>query len=111
MAHPTHDWFLKQWLDHLRVKQAALSRLTGWDKRKTSYLVNGKQPFNREDVNQVCRALSIAPFELLMHPEDAFALRRMRDVALRIAAETTLPWNGAELESGNLDRDKTAISR
>lgn len=84
---PRHDWFLRDWLKTLRVKQARLMELTAWDKRKASELVNGKQRYNRDIVNEAAFALNIAPFELLMHPEDAMALRQLRKDALRIAAE------------------------
>lgn len=82
-----HDWYLAEWLKTLRVKQARLMELTDWDKRKTSELVNLKQRYNRDTVNEAAHALHIAPFELLMHPEDAMALRQLRKDALRIAAE------------------------
>lgn len=87
-ATPFHDWHLAEWLDTLHVKQADLSRLTDWDKRKTSFLVSGKQPYKREDVNDAAFALNLQPFELLMPPDQAMALRRMRDSAITIAAES-----------------------
>jgi hypothetical protein len=93
-----HDWFLRQWLDALQTTQAMLERETGWDKRKTSHLINGKQPYKRDTVNEAAAALHIQPFELLMHPDDAFALRRLRDTALSIAAETRSPFRPAEAE-------------
>ena len=99
-----NDWFLRQWLENTDTSQAQLGRLTGWDKRKTSFLVNNKQPYGRQDVNEVAGALHIEPFELLMHPEDAYALRRMRDGAIRIAAETRTPWQGIEPEKDDSNR-------
>lgn len=90
---PNHDWFLRQWLDTLDKSQADLERLTGWDKRKASHLVNGKQPYKRDTVNEASKALNIAPFELLMHPDDAFALHRLREDVIRIAAETKTPFS------------------
>lgn len=96
MADPAHDWFLRQWLASTATTQADLCRATGWDKRKASFLVNGKQPYGREDINLAAMALHIAPFELLLHPDDAMALRRMRRDALHIAAEKRDPWKGFE---------------
>lgn len=81
MAAPDHDWYLPQWLQTLRMKNADLERATGWDKRKASHLVNGHQPYKRDTLNEAARALKIAPFELLMHPEDAFALAAWRAAA------------------------------
>lgn len=96
MASPQPDWFLRQWLDSLHITQAEFERLTGWDKRKVSFLVTGKQPYKRDELNEAARALHLDPFELLLHPEDAFALRRMRESAIRIAAETRQPWHGTQ---------------
>lgn len=87
-----HDWYLRQWIETLSTSQAELERRTGWDKRKASHLLNGKQPYKRDTVNDAAQALNIAPFELLMHPEEAFALRRMRADAIRIAAEPRTPF-------------------
>lgn len=101
---PPNDWYLKQWLETLRKSQADLERLTGWDKRKASHLVSGKQPYKRDTVNDAAFALQIAPFELLMHPEDAFALRRLRDNAIKIAAENRTPFRHAPPEGDRLRR-------
>lgn len=95
MGDLSHDWYLRHWLETLHTSQADLERMTGWDKRKASFLVSGKQPYKRETVNQAATALNIEPFELLMHPDDAFALRRLRDSALRIAAENRIPFRNA----------------
>ncbi|MBT0667054.1 helix-turn-helix transcriptional regulator [Novosphingobium profundi] len=92
---PTHDWFLRQWIETLQTTQAELERRTGWDKRKVSYLINGKQPYKRDTVNEAAFALNIEPFELLMHPEDAFALRRLRENAMRIASQSHSPYRPA----------------
>ncbi|MGA9220026.1 MAG: helix-turn-helix transcriptional regulator [Pseudomonas graminis] len=91
-----HDWYLRQWLATLRTTQADLERRTGWDKRKASHLVTGKQPYKRETVNEAALALNVEPFELLMHPDDAFALRQLREAGLRIAAEPRDPFRHEE---------------
>ena len=84
-----HDWYLPEWLATVHMRQARLCELTGSDKRKASELVGGKQRYNRDTVNEAAAALNIAPFELLLSPADAMALRRLRDTALAIAAEPT----------------------
>jgi len=91
-ATPFHDWYLAEWLETLRLKQADLSRLTDWDKRKVSHLVSGKQPYRRDEVNEAAFALNIQPFELLMPPERAMALRKVYSSSLTIAAETQSPY-------------------
>ncbi|WP_288016475.1 CI repressor [Microcystis phage Mae-JY04] len=91
-ATPYHDWYLAEWLETLRLKQADLARLTDWDKRKVSHLVSGKQPYRRDEVNEAAFALNIQPFELLMPPERAMALRQLYASSLTIAAETQSPY-------------------
>ncbi len=76
-----HDWFLKEWLATTGISQADLDRLTEWGKRKTSELVSCKQRYNREVVNEAAAILHVAPYELLMHPDDAMAIRQMRGAA------------------------------
>jgi transcriptional regulator with XRE-family HTH domain len=68
--------------------QADMCRMTGWSKATMSDIYNGRTLYYREIVNQVATALEVHPFELLMPPDEAFALRRLRQSALQIAAET-----------------------
>ena len=75
------DWYLSDWLKTLKVSQAQLCRLTDYPKAKVSDLATGKQRYNRDVLNDISRALNIKPHELLMHPDDAMALRRMRTLA------------------------------
>lgn len=75
------DWYLADWLKSLQVSQAELGRLTDYPKAKVSDLVTGKQRYNRDILNDISSALHIKPHELLMHPEDAMAVRRMRSLA------------------------------
>lgn len=102
---PSHDWFLRQWTQTLSTTQAELERRTGWTKRKASYLMTGKQPYKREDVNEASRALNIEPFELLMHPQDAFALRRLRENAIRIASDSHSVYRPAPKEDHDGKRE------
>lgn len=81
MPKPAHDWHLAEWLATLRKRQADLVRDLDWNKAKASLMVNGKQQYTREEVNELAAYLNIQPFELLMHPEDAMAYRRLRHAA------------------------------
>lgn len=85
MAAPAHDWYLRQWLASTGTTQAALARRTGWDRRKTSFLVNGHQEYRRQDVNDAALALNCEPFEILMHPSDAMAMRQVRRAIALVA--------------------------
>jgi transcriptional regulator with XRE-family HTH domain len=71
------DWYLKEWLGATDTTQAELGRRTDYPKAKVSDLVTGKQRYNRDILNDVAKALNIAPYELLRHPDDAYADRRM----------------------------------
>lgn len=85
MPAPRHDWFLKEWLRYYGKRQADMVRDLDWNKAKVSLTASGKQAYDRDDVNEASAYLNIAPYELLMHPDDAMALRRLRRDAAAIA--------------------------
>jgi len=86
------DWFLVEWMRSTKTSQAALSRLTGWSKATCNDIVHRRTSYYRQILNEAASALHVQPFELLMPPEDAMALRRMRDDALRIASDRPHIW-------------------
>lgn len=94
VTKPRFDWFIGDWLASKNMTQADLCRATGFPKAKVSELVNGISRYNRDVVNAVAKALHIYPYELLMHPDDANALKRLRETAMTIAAETPLDKTG-----------------
>lgn len=96
MAEPRHDWYLSQWLRTLHKKQADLVRDLDLNKAKVSLTANGKQPYDRDLINAVATYLNLRPYELLMHPDDAMNLRRLREDVIRMAStvETELTDNG-----------------
>lgn len=85
---PRHDWYLKAWMLACKVKQADIMKATGYSKATMSDLSTGKQRFNRDILNEIAHVLHIRPYELLMHPDEAMAIRRVRESAVRIAAES-----------------------
>jgi len=85
---PRFDWFLKEWLKATQKKQADIVRDLDWNKAKVSLMIRGLQPYTREEVNELATYLNIRPHELLMHPDDAHALRRLRAEMIRLAHET-----------------------
>lgn len=87
MTAPFHDWYLKEWLATLRKKQADIARDLDWNKARVSLMIRGEQQYNRDAINELAAYLNIRPHELLMHPDDAMALRRLREDAIKIAAE------------------------
>lgn len=84
---PRHDWFLAAWLQSTRISQTELGKLIGKSKATMSELANGTQRYNRDILNDIADALHVRPYELLMHPDEAMAIRRVRESAVRIAAE------------------------
>lgn len=80
------DWYIVEWMKASNdMSQAELCRLTGYPKAKVSDLVTGKQRYNREILNEIAHALNVRPYELLMHPADAMAIRNIREDAAKIA--------------------------
>lgn len=86
------DWFLQEWMRTLRVRQADLVRATDWSESTVNDIYHGRTEYYRALVNTLAGALHIEPFELLMHPDEAMALRRLRDSAFSIAAERRMPF-------------------
>ena len=81
-------WFLPEWMRAANIEtQADMMEKTGWSKAKMSQLYNAKQDFNSEILAEAATALNARPYELLMPPEDAMAIRQMRRTALQIAAD------------------------
>lgn len=105
-----NDWFLREWVNALGIRQADLDRQTDWGRRKTSELMNGAQRYNRDSLNEAALALNIQPYEILMHPADAMALRRLRDTALRIAADNRAEFkHEPKFDSLSNDEKKKAV--
>lgn len=91
MADPRPDWFLKEWLTATGKKQADVVRDLDWNKSKVSLMIRGLQPYTREEVNELAEYLKVRPHELLMHPDDAHAIRRLRAEMIRLVHESETP--------------------
>lgn len=79
------DWYLPQWMHTLKVSQAKLARECGWNGSTMHGIYHGRTNYYRDIVNLVASKLRIAPFELLMHPDEAMAYRRFRASAQEVA--------------------------
>lgn len=75
---------------HNKKRQAHLVSELGWSRRKASEVFNGDQPYKRDTVNELSDWLGIEPFELLLPPEEAIALRTLRASAMRIVQDMKL---------------------
>jgi hypothetical protein len=100
MATPSHDWYLTEWAAALGKRPVDFVKDLEWNKSRVSLLFNGKQPYTREILNDVAAYLKLLPFELLMHPADAMAIRNLRQLAkqiagVRLAADNSREWQDA----------------
>lgn len=78
-------WYLPEWMRACGVEtQAAMMEKTGWSKAKMSQLYTGKQDFNSEILRETAQALGVERHELLLPPEVAMAIRRLRQAAVQI---------------------------
>ncbi len=84
------NWYLVEWMASHgmagRGAQARMMELTGWTKATMSQLYNGEQDYSPKIVNEAAAALNVRPWELLMHPEEAMAIRQLVVQAKRISA-------------------------
>lgn len=98
------NWYLREWMDmtfpNPRGRQAKMSELTGWSKATTSQLYNNTQDYSPKLVNEAADALKAEPWELLMPPERAMAIRRIRSTAEEIV---TLAHDAEERKTGTHD--------
>jgi transcriptional regulator with XRE-family HTH domain len=85
-------WHLAEWMAALRASQADMMERAGWSKATASLLYNCRQDLSSKLIFEAALALNIEPFELFMLPEQAMALRRLRDDAIRIAADKRNIW-------------------
>lgn len=67
-----------------RGAQTRLMELTGWSKATMSQLFNGTQDYSPKILAEAALALNAEPYELLMHPERAMAIRQLRSTAAEI---------------------------
>lgn len=81
------DWRLREWMQHFGKRQASLVNELGWPKGRAHAVWHSRVPYRRDLINLLSRWLGIRPYELLMSPDEALALRRLRQAAATIAAE------------------------
>lgn len=105
---PAFDWYLKEWMKTLDMKNKDLQEQCGWTVRITNQLINRKIRWHRDHLNLAAKALNIYPYELLIPPEDAMAIRRLRSDAIRIAADNRIAYKPMpELKPSDGDRKQS----
>lgn len=81
----------------------------GWSKTTASLLYNCQQDYNPDLIEQAAHALNIKPYELLMHPAEAMALRRVRENSIKIAAESRIDYRpGPDFSVGFTDKKRAS---
>lgn len=78
-----HTWYFQEWAKVAEMTQTDVARLAGWSKATASDIWNGQQ-YTQSIIDLVAPILHAKPYELLMHPDEAFAIRRMREAAITI---------------------------
>ena len=86
------DWYLAEWMRTLGVSQAQLAKECDWTPSTMHGIYHGRTSYYREIVTLIASKLHIEPHELLMHPEDAMALRQLRASARQIVR---VPYGGS----------------
>lgn len=83
------DWYFREWTRALGIDypHAWLQREIGYSDGKASNVLTGKKRYDKDLVNEIAAAMHIMPHELLMHPDEAFALRRQREAAMDLAKQ------------------------
>lgn len=81
-----HTWYAREWLEYYGKIQADLIRDLNWPRAKASDIWNG-QPYRQELVDELAPYLNVKPYEMLLTPDMAMAIRSLRVMAGRIASE------------------------
>lgn len=86
MAAPERPlWYLQEWFATQGLRQRALITKLDWLPAKANKVWHGIQIAKLDEVAEIADLLNITPSELLMPPDEAMALRRLR----RAVAEVT----------------------
>lgn len=97
-------WYLREWMDTLKVRQSDMIREAGWSKTTASLLYNRQQDMNVDLLKSAAAALNRKPYELLMPPEDAFRIiRHQQEVereVLKLVAERQVDYKAGPAEEG-----------
>lgn len=79
----SHHWFLAEWAKRKGVRQRDAVEKLGWSKAQASDLFTGKQRYTQDLIDEVSAWLQLSPYELLMEPDDALAIRSIYQSAQR----------------------------
>jgi hypothetical protein len=92
MAKPTgHDWYLRDWFASLGLKQRDLVTKLDYLPNSAHRIWHSLQQYRRDDIETIAALLQIEPFELLMPPDEAMALRRLRSAIAEVTQTDPVP--------------------
>lgn len=80
-----HDWYLREWFAAMGLKQRDLVTKLDYQPAAAHALWHSIQRYRRDHVADISALLNIQPYELLMPPEEAMALRRLRSAIAEVA--------------------------
>lgn len=102
---PQFDWYLKEWLLNLRGRAggAWFEAETGYTHRIANQLINRKIRWNRDHLMLAAKTLQVYPWELLMHPDEANQIKRLRaavdeEARLQLVADSRASFSAAPPE-------------
>jgi hypothetical protein len=84
----SHRWYLAEWAKMYDKSQADAQRALGWSKASASTLFRNKQRYTQDLIDEAADWLQVRPYELLLPPDVAMAIRRVREDAARIVSHT-----------------------
>jgi plasmid maintenance system antidote protein VapI len=70
--------YVREWMESVGLIQADLVKKLDYPKAKANAIWNREQRLNEDIMAEVAALVNARPYELLMHPEDAYALRRLQ---------------------------------
>lgn len=82
-----HRWYLREWMVERGKRQRDMITELGFSKGKANEVANGQQ-YTQALVDVLAPWLDVEPPELLMPPALALSVRRLRESAATIVAET-----------------------
>lgn len=86
-----HTWFVREWMATVGFQQQAdLIKRLDWSKAKAHAVWHG-QRYTQALIDEIAPLVHARPFELLMHPKEAMAIRGFREQAVRLAAVAAEP--------------------
>ncbi len=82
--------FVQEWMKSAELIQADMIKRLGYSKAKAFAVWHGDQRLNEDILEEIAALVNARPYEILLHPDQAYRLRRLEAVvadAIRPVAE------------------------